>query len=357
MRQLFIATLLCILPAQDLAQTARSLAHPRPVKRSNLFSSSGQVFAWENRLMSHDPKVRATAEAALVQDAGRSLPVLRRFLNRGDEELELRTFKIIQRIGPPAIPLLLELHRDQRDHIRRSALDELIDLAPDIEMIQPALRRALKDDDVVVAGDAARALGALGPRASPSIRALVKTLSHEDPYVRIYAAEALASIGPKASVATRDLAGALGDPIPGVRWAAAEALGSIGPAAQSAVPQLIEALNDEFLYVRIFAAGALGSIGSKKQTTREALKAAANDPAMRYEAEWALNRIAGVRHGPPLVSPGLPAPSVVAQPHSTAAQMRSEERRVGKECRSYIITQQQNKKKNKHNNHTHENEK
>ena len=51
----------------------------------------------------------------------------------------------------------------------------------------------------MVAGDAARALGALGQRASPSVRALVKTLSHEDPYVRIYAAEALASIGPKAA--------------------------------------------------------------------------------------------------------------------------------------------------------------
>ena len=316
MRQLLIVTLLCIFPAQVLAQTARSLAHPRPIKRSNLFSSSGQVFAWENRLMSHDPKVRATAEAALIQEAERSLPVLRQFLNRGNEELELRTFKIIQRIGPPAIPLLVELLRDQRDHVRRSALNELIDLTPDIERIQPALRRALKDEDVVVAGDAARALGALGPRASPSVRALVQTLSHEDPYVRIYAAEALSSIGPKASLATRNLASALGDPIPGVRWAAAEALGSIGPAAHSAVPQLIKALKDEYLYVRIFAAGALGRLGlkaPKAQTAVEALKAAAKDPAMRYEVEWALNRIAGAQFGTPVVSTVLPAPSVAPQ--------------------------------------------
>jgi len=274
------------------------------------------VFAWENRLMSHDPKVRATAEAALIQEAERSLPVLRQFLNRGNEELELRTFKIIQRIGPPAIPLLVELLRDQRDHVRRSALNELIDLTPDIERIQPALRRALKDEDVVVAGDAARALGALGPRASPSVRALVQTLSHEDPYVRIYAAEALSSIGPKASLATRNLASALGDPIPGVRWAAAEALGSIGPAAHSAVPQLIKALKDEYLYVRIFAAGALGRLGlkaPKAQTAVEALKAAAKDPAMRYEVEWALNRIAGAQFGTPVVSTVLPAPSVAPQ--------------------------------------------
>ena len=172
----------------------------------------------------------------------------------------------------------------------------------------------------MVAGDAARALGALGPKASPSVRALVTTLSHEDPYVRVYAAEALASVGPKAGVATKDLAEALGDPIPGVRWAAGEALASIGPAAQAAVPQLIQALQDEFLYVRICAAGALGSLGPKAQAAREALREAASDPALRDEAEWALNRIAGVESREPVASPVVPAPSVAPQPEKTVAQ-------------------------------------
>ena len=167
----------------------------------------------------------------------------------------------------------------------------------------------------MVAGDAARALGALGRRASLSVAALVKTLSHEDAYVRVYAAEALASIGPGAASATTALAEALGDPVPGVRWAACEALGSIGPPAQSAVPRLIEALDDEFLYVRIFAAGALGSIGPKAQSARAALKESANDPALRNEAEWALGRIAGVTPGEPVASHAAPAP--VAPPLPT----------------------------------------
>jgi outer membrane protein assembly factor BamB len=320
MRQLFIGTLLCVLLILVLAQTKRSLPQSRQAKRSDQARNSAQVTDWENRVMSKDPKVRTIAEDALVQGAGRSLPLLRRFLNRGNEDLDLRTFKIIQRIGPRAIPLLVELLRHEHVSLRRSALNELIDLAPDTEMIQPALRRALKDEDATVAGDAARALGALGQRASPSVLALVKTLSHEDPYVRIYAAEALASIGPKASAATRDLARALGDPVPGVRWAACEALANIGPAARSAVPQLIEALKDEFLYVRIFAAGALGSIGPQAHTALEALRAAAKDPAMRYEAEWALNRIAGVESGQLVVSPVVSAPSVVPQPETTVAQ-------------------------------------
>jgi outer membrane protein assembly factor BamB/HEAT repeat protein len=318
-RDLFIWTLLCILPTPVLPQTTRSGPQPRQAK-SDLSRNSAVVRDWANRVMASDPKVRAGAEAALVQGAGRSLPLLRRFLNSDHEDLHLETFEIIRRIGPPAIPLLLDLLRHEQVSFRRFAADALIDLAPDTVWIQSALRRALRDEDSMVAGDAARALGALGKRASPSVGALVKTLSHEDPYVRIYAAEALASIGPKAGAATKELVRALGDPIPGVRWAAGEALASIGPAAQSAVPQLIEALKDEFLYVRICAAEALGSIGPKAQTARKALRAAANDPVLRNEAEWALNRIAGVESGKPAVSPLVPAPSVAPQPQTTLAQ-------------------------------------
>jgi len=320
MRHLFICTLLCVLPIAPLAQTAGSFPQQRQAQGENLSTNSARVLDWADRLMARDPKVRAIAEAALVKGAGRSLPLLRQLLKRGDEDLDLRTFEIIRRIGPPAIPLLVELLRHEQVSFRRDAADSLIDLAPDTEWIQAALRRALRDEDVMVVGDAARALGALGPKAGPSVRALVTTLSHEDPYVRVYAAEALASVGPSAAVATRNLAAALADPVPGVRWAAGEALASIGPAALAAVPQLIEALQDEFLYVRICAAGALGSLGPKAQMAREALRLAANDPALRSEAEWALNRIAGVESREPVASPVVPVPSVVSQPETTEAQ-------------------------------------
>ncbi|MEN3329851.1 MAG: hypothetical protein V7638_4658 [Acidobacteriota bacterium] len=290
MRYLFLSALLCILPVSVLAQTPRD---------------------WADRVMSKDPKVRASAEDALVQRAGRSLPLLRRLINSGDEDLQWETFEIIRRIGPPAIPLLVELLRHRQVEMRRLAVDALIDLAPDTVSIQPALRRSLRDEDSMVVADAARALGALRSRAGPSVRALINALSHDEPHVRIYAAEALASIGPRASAATKDLARALRDPIPGVRWSAGEALGSIGPAAQSAVPQLIEALKDKFLYVRICAAGALGNIGPKSQIARDALREAAKDPALRNEAEWALNKIDGIEYAKPDLSPTGPARSIM----------------------------------------------
>jgi outer membrane protein assembly factor BamB len=314
MRHLFICTLLCTLQVAVFAQTKPQPRQPK----SNLSRSSASD--WANRVMSNDAKVRANAEDALVHNAGRSLPLLRRFLNSDNEDLHQRTFEIIRWIGPPAIPLLVELLRHKEDSFRRFAADALIDLAPNTESIQPALRRALRDEDSMVAGDAARALGALHERASPSVTALVKGLSHEEPHVRIYAAEALATIGPKAEAATKHLARALRDPIPGVRWAAGEALAGIGPGAHSAVPQLIQALKDKFLYVRICAVEALGRIGPKAQTASEALKAVANDPVLHHQVEWALNRIAGIESEKSLGSSLVPAPSVSLQAHTTVAQ-------------------------------------
>src|SRR4029434_621441 len=311
---------LAIVVAAGLSQAVGLSPSPLPHTESSLSRNPALVREWANRLLADDPKVRATAEAALVQGAQRSLPLLRRLLASDDEDLHQHAFEIIRQLGPSAIPLLVELLRHEQLSFRRFAPDALIDLAPETESIQPALRQALRDADPSVAGDAARALGALGERASPSVAALVETLSHEDPYVRIYAAEALASIGPKAATAAKNLAEALGDPIPGVRWSAGEALAGIGPAAQLAVPQLIEALTDEFLYVRICAAEALGSIVPKAHTAREALLASAKDPALREQAEWALNRIAGIEPGKPVVAPDLLEPSVPFQSRMTVAQ-------------------------------------
>jgi len=303
--------------AAALSQTVALSQSPPLPTASSLSSNPALVDDWATRLQADDPKVRTAAEAALVDGAARSLPLLRRLLSPEHEDVQVEASEIVRRIGPPALPLLADLLRDEWDPVRRFAADALIDLAPHTNGMQPALRRALRDGDAMVAGDAARALGALGKRASPSVGALTGALSHETPNVRVFAAEALASIGPKAAKATDALVEALGDPVPGVRWAACEALGSIGPAAHSAVPQLIKALEDEFLYVRIFAAGALGSIGPKAQAAREALRAAALDPALRSEAEWALSQIAGVASGTPAASDVGPAPA--AAPRASTA--------------------------------------
>jgi hypothetical protein len=119
MRYLFISTLLCTLAISPLAQTANSFPQQRQAQGEDLSTNPARVLDWADRLMSRDPKVRAIAEAALVKGAGRSLPLLRQLLDRGDEDLDLRTFEIIRRIGPPAIPLLVELLRHEQVSFRR----------------------------------------------------------------------------------------------------------------------------------------------------------------------------------------------------------------------------------------------
>ena len=256
--------------------------------------------------MAEDPNVRAATASELVEAGERSLPLLSRLLRSPDDRVRLEAFDIAYRLGPAAVPLLADMLTDDRVSSRRQAADLLIDLAPDTEPVQPALSCGLKDEDPVVARDAARALGALGERAGPSVGPLADALSHGDAHVRLYAAEALASIGPAAAAVIEHLAALLHDGVPGVRWAACEALGSIGPAAAPAVPKLIEALRDEALYVRLCAAGALGSIGPNAETALPSLKEAAKDPALRAEAQWAIDRIAGVDAAPVSAVPTAP---------------------------------------------------
>jgi len=245
------------------------------------------------RLTADDPETHAAANRVLVSAGTRSLPLLRRLARSRHDNVQGEAMEVLHRVGPDAIPLLTEMLADRQESIRRQAIDILVDLAPDTESIQPALCRALEDPDVLVARDAARALGALARRAAPSTSSLVTALLHGDMHVRLYAAEALASIGPSAAPAALELTALLADSFPGVRWAACEALASIGPAAAPAVPRLAEALGDEFLYVRICAAGALGSIGPHASSAIQPLTEATKDPILRSEAQWALGRITG----------------------------------------------------------------
>ena len=134
---------LAMIFAAGLSQAVALSQSPLLPTEASLSRNPALVDDWANRLQANDPKARLTTEAVLVQGALRSVPLLRRFLTPEHEDLHVVTFEIIQRIGPPAIPLLAELLRHEWYSVRRAAVSELIDLAPHTELIQPALRRAL----------------------------------------------------------------------------------------------------------------------------------------------------------------------------------------------------------------------
>ncbi len=285
---------------------------------NELTAEPGVVRTWAGRLTAGENAAdRAAATTALMRGGADALPLLQRLLADPDAGLRQQTFEIIRCLGPLAVPLLVKTLTLDEASLRLQAVSILIDFAPDTLAAQPALVRALQDDNPLVARDAARALGALGRLAAPSVPALMMALAHHDEHLRIYAAEALASIGPQAAAATPDLTNLLNDPAAGVRWAACEALAALGPPAAAAVPRLIDALKDEFLMVRICAAGALGHIGAKAAEAVDPLRAAAADPSLQTEAAWALERITG---DPPKLPATQPDATAGAPPAAATAK-------------------------------------
>ena len=63
--------------AAALSQTVALSQSPLPPTESGLARSPALVDDWADRLLANDPKVREATEAALVQGAARSLPLLR----------------------------------------------------------------------------------------------------------------------------------------------------------------------------------------------------------------------------------------------------------------------------------------
>src|SRR5262245_46159516 len=102
---------LALAVAASLSQPAALSQPALPQNQSGLARDPGLEREWADRLRDKDPKVRAAAEAALIQGGRRSLPLLRRFLEAEHQDLHLVTLEIIRRMGPPAIPLLVDLLR------------------------------------------------------------------------------------------------------------------------------------------------------------------------------------------------------------------------------------------------------
>jgi len=162
----------------------------------------------------------------------------------------------------------------------------------------------LEDDDESRRLSAADALGALGPKATPAIPALIalaerttspvfweksqavnrimpalasvcaaddprlvaalrRLMRSRDPTQRHGAASMLSSLDRPPAALAEVLVAALGDEVQGVRYSAAVALGRYaGAEREAAVPALIDALRDEDTQVRCQAARSLARLGA-----------------------------------------------------------------------------------------------
>lgn len=102
----------------------------------------------------------------------------------------------------------------------------------------------LKDPNQRERRGAVRALGLLGPRATPTIPALIDKLKDDDPYIRTWAAFGLGRIGAAAKEAVPALEAALDDPFGPTRREAAEALFRVDRQANKSLAVLCELLGN-----------------------------------------------------------------------------------------------------------------
>jgi ankyrin repeat protein/HEAT repeat protein len=116
---------------------------------------------------------------------------------------------------------------------------------------------------------ACMALEKMGPAARSAIPALRRALRDEEVTVRILAASTLGGLGSDAATAVPDLVAALRDENEYVRVFAVTALGKIGTQARDGTGAIGNALNDPNALVRSQAEWALQQIGAQEQSTKE----------------------------------------------------------------------------------------
>jgi len=82
----------------------------------------------------------------------------------------------LSRIGPPAVPMLVDALRSSDQEVRRQACAVLMRMGPDAKEAVPELVLLLEDADPELRKMAATALGRIGPDAAPAVPALMKAM-------------------------------------------------------------------------------------------------------------------------------------------------------------------------------------
>jgi HEAT repeat protein len=181
----------------------------------------------------------------------------------------------LTKIGPVAVPCLVEVLGRGDDLVRWVAAESLGDIGPAAKEAIPVLIDAVKRDSAMeadpksaleVPGAAVSALARIGSAAVPALTELLK--NGEEVSQRLSAASALREMGPVGKDAVPTLIGELkraqerGGKY--YRQAMIEALGAMGPSAREAVPLLTVALGDKDVQTRDLARQALEKIQGQK---------------------------------------------------------------------------------------------
>ena len=141
-----------------------------------------QVFFWS-----------ATALANLGPAAHEATPELIKRLSRGGrryrDQVRLRVVTALTRIGPAAVPQLIDALGDESRSIRSGAAKVLGNMGPSAHEAVPRLFALLADEENYIGETAGAALGKIGPAAHPQV---LEALGSEEENIRAAAAVAIA---------------------------------------------------------------------------------------------------------------------------------------------------------------------
>jgi HEAT repeat protein len=223
-----------------------------------------------------DDGVREAAARAIGQLGPEAVHAMARMLGNKDKYVRRHAVWGLGRIGPKAVAALVDLCRALKDADPRTATGAAQAIGEMGEAGAPAvadLAEAMRGTNVVLCRLAAKALSMIGPPALPT---LLAHLGHHDPFVKGEAAMAVGWMGPVAAASVGSLADILRLPSPFVAPA--------GPSDDSAPPSTVDV-------ARAAAATALGRIGGA--TAWAVLKQFERDPCppVRDAVEMSLRQL------------------------------------------------------------------
>jgi HEAT repeat protein len=225
-----------------------------------------------------DPRVREGAAQAIGQLGRDAIPVLVRMLSHSDKYIRRNAVWGLGKLGSQAKGVIFDLCRSLKDEDARTAsgaAQAIGNMGEDAATAVPNLAEAMRGTNIVLCRLAAKALSQIG---RPALSTLIVHLKHHDPFICGEAAVALGWMGPKAASAVSHLIDILrkvkpksgqavaqdllGHPTPvtpiapvngttgeqspeeAARASVITALGRIGPDAITALPYLQDALHD-----------------------------------------------------------------------------------------------------------------
>ena len=296
-------------PDEPLSELVRGLKSPSPLVRAKAARALGKLGPTGNDVfaqlvtLSNDREqaVREAAVQGLTAFGLHALPTFIRLLGHSCKYVRRNAVWGLGKLGPdarPALASLLGVLKDPDPRTATGAAQALGAIGHTAADAVPALAEAMRGTNVVLCRMASKALSQIGPPALPT---LVNHLKHHDPFVRGEAAVALGWMGPAAAPAVPHLLGLLSTSASGrmakptQEWfdrgsgtatpvatppvsaadeamvlQVVQALGRIGPGAIDAEGHLVELMDDPRDNVRSAVVMAVRCIRGEVEADPEA---------------------------------------------------------------------------------------